>query len=184
MMNLDDLWIGDKILVKSAGEVGTYEKKVNAATAIIKFIIGTSEIDIEDMELANDKPLGPLKPKKEKVVTDKIEIIGEEPEGLNLNNKANFKNEIDLHFEKLFPHNKKSNITNVLDAQVAACKNYIEQAIYFRAPEIKIIHGKGNGTLRDAVVDLLRDYQQNIHWNFEGENKGGAVTVMLKYEKI
>lgn len=180
-MNLDNLWVGDKILVKSAAEVGTFEKKINDTTAIIKFKIGTSEIPIDDMELANDKPIGPLITKKEKPV-EKI-IADDEPVngGFSILSKAEFKNEIDLHFEKLSSTKKESDYANVMDFQLRMCRAYLEQAIEFKLPEVKIIHGKGNGVLRAAVIDLLKEYKENIYWNFEGENKGGAVIIMLKY---
>jgi len=180
-MNLDDLWIGDKILVKSVQEVGTFEKKISETRAIIKFKIGTSEIYTDDMVLANDKPLGPVKHSKEK---DKpgLFIEKDKPDEFNVMDKANFNKEIDLHFEKLMPGKNKSDYVNILDFQLKACKAHIERALEFRVPDVKIIHGKGNGTLRTAVINLLKDYRENIIWNFEGENKGGAVIVLFRYD--
>lgn len=177
-MNLDDLWIGDKILVKSAGEVGTFEKKINETTAIIKFEIGTSEIHIEDMELAGDKPIGSLK--KKKPGHNEPNEVEEETSGFKVLDKANFNNEIDLHFENLAPNKRKTDVANILDFQLKCCKEFIEAAIQLNESDIKIIHGKGNGILRDAVMDLLRDYEENIYWDFPNENKGGAISVLLK----
>jgi len=169
-MNLDDLWIGDRILVKTIGEVGTFEKKVNEHTAIIKFEIGTSEIHIDDMELAGGEVKKPIVSVEPKVEAPSFKVW----------DKANFESEIDLHFEKLAPGKKKSDFANVLDFQLKACKEFVEKAIQFNESDIKIIHGKGNGILRAAVMDLLQDYEENIYWDFPNENKGGAISVLLK----
>lgn len=169
--DLDELWVGDKIFVKSVGEVGTFEKKVDKNTAIIKFEIGTSEIHIDDMELADGKK------ETKHVVPTEIEAAAT---GFKVLDKANFNNEIDLHFEALAPHKKKTDVVNVLDFQLKCCREFVEAAIQFNESDIKIIHGKGNGILRAAVMDLLSEYRDNIYWDFPNENKGGAISLLLK----
>jgi len=176
--NLDELWVGDRVLVKSVGEVGTFEKKVNKNTAIIKFEIGTSEIHIEDMELAGDKPIGSVKNNDKK--NKKSIKVEEESASFEVLQKASFSNEIDLHFEKLAPNKTKADVANVLDFQLKCCRQFIEDAIQLNESDIKIIHGKGDGILRAAVMDLLNEYRENIYWDFPGDNKGGAISVLLK----
>ncbi|MEL7222930.1 MAG: Smr/MutS family protein, partial [Bacteroidota bacterium] len=65
---------------------------------------------------------------------------------------ATFKNEIDLHIEKLTDNPQKGQI---LSTQMRYFEQYMDRAIRVGAERVFIIHGLGEGKLRDAVAKRL-----------------------------
>lgn len=63
--------------------------------------------------------------------------------------------EIDLHIEEL--HERPLYLTNteILHKQLAYCREKLQKAQRERIPRVIIIHGVGEGVLRNAVHDLL-----------------------------
>jgi len=64
------------------------------------------------------------------------------------------KNEIDLHTEALFG-DKKIDKTQILGLQLAAFDHYIDKAVAAGLAEVTIIHGVGNGILKNEVQKRL-----------------------------
>jgi hypothetical protein len=68
---------------------------------------------------------------------------------------AAFEPEIDLHIEKLAENWRKMSNAEILRLQLAAFDNYLSNAIRLGAPQVFIIHGVGQGRLRDEIATRL-----------------------------
>jgi dsDNA-specific endonuclease/ATPase MutS2 len=68
---------------------------------------------------------------------------------------ATFKNEIDLHIENLSDHPQKIQKGQILSTQLRHFEEYMDRAIRLGAERVFIIHGLGEGKLRDAVAKRL-----------------------------
>ncbi|MEM6398528.1 MAG: Smr/MutS family protein [Bacteroidota bacterium] len=73
--------------------------------------------------------------------------------GLNLAAKAAFPTELDLHLEAL---NERPPKGKELSTQLAYFDRYLARAIELGVSRVFVIHGKGTGTLRDAIAARLR----------------------------
>jgi DNA mismatch repair protein MutS2 len=61
---------------------------------------------------------------------------------------------------------------------ISMLERYLEEAYLARLPYVRIIHGKGTGTLRQVVGDVLKTSPYIEKWELASENEGGAgVTV-------
>ena len=60
--------------------------------------------------------------------------------------------------------------------------NFTDEAIMLGIPEIKIIHGRGNGILRQVVRDYLYSVPEVASLGSEAEERGGdgATLAVLK----
>jgi len=96
----------------------------------------------------------------------------------SIEKQLEFKNSIDLHMEILAPEIQLSSPSRVLSFQVDACRKFIDDAIANKSKVIHIIHGKGEGILKQEVKHLL---ESNDKIKFIISSKsGGAVEVWLK----
>lgn len=80
---------------------------------------------------------------------------------------AQFSNEIDLHAEKLLPNYEKLDPRQILHLQLAHFRNFLDKAIRLGIPRVFIIHGVGEGKLREAVAEELRRHP--AVWKFKNE---------------
>lgn len=69
--------------------------------------------------------------------------------------KAAFLPEIDLHIEKLSPTAKKLNKGEMLTIQLAHFEKFIDKALQLGVERVFIIHGVGEGRLRDTIATRL-----------------------------
>lgn len=164
-MNLSDLWIGDLLRIKSTGKVGSYEGSIGSDIALLK--IRGVKVEVLASELKIYKEPKEEKPALKKVYKTNPIIIKSLP------------NEIDLHLEKLTDNHAQIIPDVKLDFQINACISYIQNAIEQRKHKVLIIHGKGNGTLKAEVINLVQDFSQ-ITKTIE-LNNGGAMEVWFSY---
>ncbi len=93
---------------------------------------------------------------------------------------AHFPREIDLHIEALRPNAGKMDAAIILQIQLRAFEDYLNEAIRLGIDEILIVHGKGEGVLRQKIHDSLdkspyvKKYEK-VHPIFGS----GATTVFL-----
>jgi len=167
-MNVDDLWIGDRLLVKSINETGKFEGITANGNLIIQLNIGTVEVTQNDVTLAPDES---------KPTT--VYFAEDDDKKNNPVKKTPFKNKLDLHFESLMANQSKSNFKNILSHQIAECRKFIQQAIKRKEAFVTIIHGKGEGILKKEIEKLLVEYEDSI-FTQKTENQGGAITVYFK----
>ncbi len=93
------------------------------------------------------------------------------------NNLPSRQNTLDLHLEKLAPHMEGEPAGRILDYQLQQSDAFIRHAIHHNMPHITIIHGKGQGVLKDAISHQLSLFSQ-VKITFT-KNGGGAVEVWL-----
>lgn len=163
-MNLEELWIGDYLEIQSSGKQGTYEGVDEKGLAIIKTDTVLIKAKASDLLLIDEPPVVPKSPSEE-----------EEPQE---NIWENFSSIIDLHLEALLEHKKDFRPVDPLKFQLDKCSAFIEKAIDKKLGRIIIIHGKGDGVLKNEVLSLIRKYPEagltlDIH-------DGGASEVHLK----
>lgn len=67
---------------------------------------------------------------------------------------ASFHRELDLHYDERVSKNKHRSI---IEEQIIKFVNYIDQASNLDIDEVRIIHGKGNGILKQRITELAQD---------------------------
>ncbi|MEZ4991352.1 MAG: Smr/MutS family protein [Saprospiraceae bacterium] len=95
---------------------------------------------------------------------------------------AEFEPEIDLHIEKLVPDPKKIKPNQILRVQLEHFDRYLEEAIRLGVPRVFIIHGLGEGKLRDAIATrLMRNPDvQTFKNEFHAKYGYGATEVVFE----
>ncbi|MEY4927789.1 MAG: hypothetical protein RI894_2225 [Bacteroidota bacterium] len=93
---------------------------------------------------------------------------------------ASFPLEIDLHAERLFGENQP-NQNDIFRKQLVAFERYIDQAIRLNMTRIHVIHGKGEGKLREAVHRSLQNNPNVSRYEIDGNVRygGGATEVVF-----
>jgi dsDNA-specific endonuclease/ATPase MutS2 len=162
-MDPKELWIGDWLRLKDSSITGKYHGHSGGSNIKIKVgekVIETSLNNVEKIE--------------EPAFFNPPEIIQEKPVTIS---KGPSSNTIDLHIEVLAPEMKNGLPLRIRAYQIEACKNFVEKAIESGMPIIKIIHGKGEGILKEEVLHLLSLYDK-VRFIIP-KNDGGAVEVWL-----
>jgi len=162
---LSDYWIGDRVILKKSGRRGTFEGIAGSGKARIKVkgkIILSAADNIEELEEENTRKLAFPEEKK---------ITHKDLQGFNP--------EIDLHIDVLDPTLKNAMPQMIVNKQVSACKNHIEQALSLGRREVTIIHGKGLGQLKLEVDSLLASYDEVLYSKVI--HQGGATVVGFRW---
>lgn len=63
---------------------------------------------------------------------------------------------VDLHIEKLTDNWKKMSPFEMMEMQLSEFEKYYQLAVDHRQPELIVIHGVGEGRLRDEIHEILR----------------------------
>ena len=169
-MDVDDLWIGDQLIIKSSGKQGTFEGKngqrirVRVGNKILLVkpsnIILAPENPEEDPDLGLHDDLQSSRNDAKRAPTGKPQ------------------REIDLHLDKLPPF-EDTRWQTAIEYQIDTCRRFIISAIEGKIPTILIIHGKGKGILKKEILHLLEEYTE-VYLKLE-VNKGGAIEVWMQY---
>lgn len=80
---------------------------------------------------------------------------------------AVFSNEIDLHIDKLVEDASTVPKGKILSTQLEYFERYLRQAIRVGVDRVFIIHGVGEGKLRDAIAKRLRSNKQVVSFKNE-----------------
>jgi DNA-nicking Smr family endonuclease len=162
---LKDLWIGDEVRIIGTTEMGKFEG-IEKGKAKVLINARHSFFDPEQIEVYEE----PIEESLDK-------LLGlEEPEKLPKKEKIN--HVLDLHLEKLPLYSPDSGMT-ILDYQLKECRKFLEEVVSKKRRSAMIIHGKGEGILKDQVIHLLGDFPQ-IRQYFP-KNNGGALEILLYY---
>jgi Smr domain len=94
-------------------------------------------------------------------------------EAFNPEAYATFSNEIDLHIQALVNGHARIDPREVLRIQLQHFDRYMDRAIRLGVPRVFIIHGVGEGKLRDALAQRLRDYPHVKKFKNEFHHKYG-----------
>jgi hypothetical protein len=76
----------------------------------------------------------------------------------NVEEFANFEPEIDLHIQNITNGYAKMDKSMMVRLQLEHFERFMEKAIRLGVPKVYIIHGVGEGKLKDAVADRLSRY--------------------------
>lgn len=68
---------------------------------------------------------------------------------------------VDLHAEAFLAEFEDYELDELLAESIDYLREQLDAAIYWSYPEIKFIHGKGKGALKNAVYEELRIYKQS-----------------------
>ena len=85
----------------------------------------------------------------------------------NVEEYAGFVPEIDLHMEHLMKGYAKLDKSEILRIQMKHFHQFLEKAIRLGVPSVFVIHGVGEGKLRNAIAESLR--QHPGVWRFKNE---------------
>lgn len=77
---------------------------------------------------------------------------------------SNNAHEIDLHIENLVEDTTDMDNFEMLNIQIAAFENALNNAIELNLPHLTVIHGVGKGKLKDAIHELLREKYNIQHF--------------------
>ena len=170
-MNLDDLWIGDLLVILKSGKEGTFQG-IHREKAKARVQVGEKIILVSPQNLS-------LAPEKK---YNKLEELGfdtpSSPSSL-MQERLDFDSVIDLHMEKLQPSKKNDNPIAILEFQLRKLREFIDRAIELKLPKITVIHGKGTGALKMETFNILDSYSEKK--SYHPINNEGGVIVYLAY---
>jgi hypothetical protein len=86
---------------------------------------------------------------------------------------ATFVPEIDLHMQTLLPGHGRLDKGEILRLQLKHFQGFIEKAIRLGIPRVHVIHGLGEGKLRDAIAAHLREHPRVAKFKNEYHHKYG-----------
>ena len=165
--SVKDLWIGDLLLLKKSRQVGKFSGLKPNGKLIIKTeksTIITPLSNVERYEIPEDNF---------HLEFNDEDVIIKKP--LNTSNN----NQIDLHIDVLAPHMENQPAARILDFQIKAFNDFINECYNSKRGILKVIHGKGEGVLRTEVQYLLK---RDSRVKFVHEiNNGGATEVWMQY---
>ena len=162
-----DFWIGDRVKIRSTGNIGKVESEERDGYLKIK-IENTQEyikVKADEIEKAEEKKI----PKSVKILEEKT----------NLKESVYFNPEIDLHLDKLGNYHTGVWKADELSYQEQQCRKFLNKALSLRIKKVLIIHGKGEGVLKSCVEALLHNMIEVDHTVLV--NNGGATEVWFRY---
>jgi len=166
-MDVNDLWIGDYVMLKKSGRVGKYDGIDRMGKHKVKIGEKIVKTTAKNLEKADEPKIQPkyIELKEEK------EIDHSHPTGKKLEES------IDLHIEILNPNLLNAQPERIIDFQIKAAKTFIERCIDSGTSRIEIIHGRGEGVLKLEVHHLISLYDE-VQFSFE-KNRGGSTEIWL-----
>ena len=170
-MNLDDLWIGDQVIIIHSGRQGTFIGINKAGKARIQIDGKVLLIKASNVSLAPELKLN----------TSLEQLIEEtqETQASAISSRLDFIPEIDLHIEKLQATKKHDNPIAILEFQLRKLKEFMDKAVDLRLDKVTIIHGKGTGALRMETMGIIDAYPEKA--SIYPINNDGGVIVYLRY---
>ncbi len=167
MINPDDLWIGDEIFLIKSQRVGKFDGVTPDGKIRVK--ISSKTIITTPSN---------VKPYQRKILSKADKLLMELKNDISVKKTKKLLNTIDLHIDVLNPSMANALPERIVSYQVQAAKNFIDQAVKNHLREITIIHGKGEGVLRQEIHHLIK-MSQYVHF-FATTNDGGATEIILK----
>ena len=143
--------VGDFVKLVSGGDVAKVESiQKNRAVVIVNHLRMT--VKLSDLESV-DAPI--TAPKKGKIETDMLKIT------------SKFINKLDLRGMRR-------------EEALKTLESFVDEALVANGTELQIIHGKGDGVLRKAVKQKLREYKEVVSVRHEEPEKGGdGITIAM-----
>ena len=154
-----DLHIGDTVMVLSLNMKGTVHTLPNARGKLdVQMGILKYNVSINDIILLNEPD----------ETTKKYSKKGSYSSGMRMSKSANVKTEINL-------------IGKNSDDAIAELDKYLDDAYIAHLPQVRVVHGKGSGILRNAVASYLKrqPYVKSFQLGEHGEGDAGVTIVHL-----
>jgi DNA mismatch repair protein MutS2 len=147
-----EIKVGDHVKLRTGGATGTVESiDENKGKVVVQMGLMRMTANLRDLKHAK----APLDVQSSKSVqTDTVE------------RSTDFQSKIDVRGMRM-------------EEAMKIVENFIDQALISNATNLKIIHGKGNGVLRNAVRSKLREYDVKMDiWHPDPEQGGDGVTLV------
>lgn len=155
------LEVGDKVRIRGQGAIGEVVQLNNG-----KAVIGYGQI----MTTIDAKRLERISQNEYRKVTKEQQAATTHTANYDTSKRRlNFKQQIDLRGER------------AIDA-LAAVQEYIDEAIMLGIPEVKILHGKGTGALKEEIRRYLSTVEAVISAADEDEKFGGAGITVVRID--
>ena len=156
------LKVGEKVRVKENGMVGEVSK-VSAKAVVVMIGNISSKIPLDKVErITSNEFKNAVKETAKPVSTIKVDSSISE-------RKLNFSTEIDLRGERL-------------NDAIEKVTRYVDDAIMLGIGNVRIIHGKGTGVLRDEIQKLLRTMPGVESVRDEHIQFGGTGVTIVNFE--
>jgi len=88
--------------------------------------------------------------------------------------------EIDIHIENLLDNFYQMSNYEIVNYQLEKCENIIHKALKAKIHKLVIIHGKGQGVLRNEVHNLLYSFRLDFKDSDYMRYSGGATDVFFR----
>lgn len=168
-VELQDLWIGDLLKIKSSGKIGKFEGVNKEGKARIKVGDKILLASSKNVEVVSEKELASSLNKhkeefEERTRRDKVVF------GPNYYSEAN---SIDLHIETLNPSLQTNRAERIFDFQMKAFESYLRKSIKEKKSSIRVIHGKGTGVLKAEIESILK-FHPKVFQTFPIHDGGGT----------
>ena len=165
-------FVGDKILFKNENLKGKviridspYKMTILSENG---FEMKVSKDDVVKIERGTDKPIAYGKNFDSKDSDVKIAISQKQQKPQSIL-------KVDLHIESLHSNYQYMDSFEIIQIQLDECHKKIKKALTSKITKLEIIHGIGQGVLKDQVHDLLRNYSLRFYLTKDG----GATEVYL-----
>jgi len=148
---------GDKVRIKGQNTIGDLIE-INDKNAIVAFgqlITTLSSKNIERLSNNEAKKLDNKRHSKPSILTESFS-----------QRRLTFKSEIDIRGQRV-------------EEAISKITEFIDEAIMFEVGQLRILHGKGNGVLRETIRGILRSEPMVRNFKDEHVDFGGAgITVV------
>ncbi|MDR0954189.1 MAG: Smr/MutS family protein [Rikenellaceae bacterium] len=155
------LAVGDKVRIKGQNAIGEITQLTGA-----KAVIGIGQI----LTTIDSGRLERISPAEFRKITRERQAVTAHSAGYDTSKRRlNFHRQIDLRGER------------AVDA-LGAVREYIDEAVMLAIPEVKILHGKGTGALKEEIRRYLSTVDAVVSATDEDEKFGGAGITVVRLE--
>jgi len=166
---------GDRVEVIDDNETGTVSN-VDGEQITVEFEDGFTQ-EFQPGELIHSKPL------EFDYASISIAHIDKNPTSKTQktkNSKTNYVPELDLHIHELIDDASRLSNFEILNIQLSRAKGFLEWAISKQFKKIILIHGVGQGVLKEELKTLLRRYDNVEFFDANYQKYGlGATEVRI-----
>jgi len=101
----------------------------------------------------------------------------------NVEEFASFIPEVDLHIQNITNGYARLDKSEILRLQLLHFQRYMDKAVRLGVPRVFIIHGVGEGILRDTIADRLRQHPDVVRYKNEYHVKYGYGATEVIFER-
>lgn len=101
----------------------------------------------------------------------------------NVEEFANFIPEVDLHIQQITNGYARLDKSEIVRLQMLHFQRFLDKAIRLGVPRVFVIHGVGEGKLRDAIADRLRQHPDVVKFKNEYHAKYGYGATEVIFER-